>query len=372
MAFAIAACKKDERRPTTASEGAPDPVSNTQVQNTPGGAKITYTIPGNKDLMYIKAVFTTASGTREVKSSVYNNFLKIEGYGDTLEHEVKLYAVNRADEQSEPVSVTIKPLEPPVITVRKSITTQADFGGMALKFLNPAEAEVSIHVLTDSAGSWIPVNILYTKRASGIFSVRGFANVMRKFGVFVKDRWDNHSDTLEVSLVPLFEMELNRLLMKEQRYPSDAALIATDWNIAKLFDNLFPDISYHSAVGTGMPQWFTVDLGMVSTLSRCKMWQRAGNIFNYANVKKFEIWGSNSPSDAWSSWTLLGTFEGLKPSGLPTGNISAEDISYAAAGEEFVFPPGIPAVRYIRFKTTETWGGVAFVHINELRFWGVQ
>src|SRR5690606_13453077 len=108
-------------------------------------------------------------------------------------------------------------------------------------------------------------------------------------------------------------------------------------------------------------------------LSRFKMWQRRGNEYNHGNVRKFELWGSNNPQDDWSSWTLLGTFEGIRPSGLPVGAQStAEDLAWTTAGEEFVLPPGTPPVRYLRFRTTETWGRTTFVHISELRFWGKQ
>jgi hypothetical protein len=43
----------------------------------------------------------------------------------------------------------------------------------------------------------------------------------------------------------------------------------------------------------------------------------------------------------------------VKPSGLPCGQLSDEDIARAIEGIEFEFPPGTPKIRYIRFKTLE-------------------
>jgi hypothetical protein len=373
FATALPGCKEEILGPTSNSEGRPDPVTNMRVENLPGAAKITYTLPGNTDLLYVKAAYTINGKAREVKSSLYNNYLVVDGFGNMDTYEVQLYAVNRAEVASEAVSIQVKPLEPNVLSIARSIDTQADFGGMSLKFTNATEAEVSIHVLTiDSTGDWAPVDILYTKRKEGSFAVRGFAARPRSFGVFVKDRWDNHSDTIKVNLTPLFEAELPRANFKELKLASDAALIDASWNFGQLFNDQFADICYHTAVGTGMPQWFTIDMTYPATLSRLKMWQRQGNIYNHGNVKRFEIWGSNNPGDDWTSWTKLASFEGIKPSGLPTGATNDEDVAHAAAGEEFVFPPGTLPVRYLRFKTLENWSGGNFVHILELRFWGIQ
>ena len=59
-----------------------------------------------------------------------------------------------------------------------------------------------------------------------------------------------------------------------------------------------------------------------------------------------------------------------KPSGLPVGQFSNEDKEYASAGEEFVFPADVPAVRYIRFKALSTFTGVKFIHLMEVTFYG--
>jgi len=62
--------------------------------------------------------------------------------------------------------------------------------------------------------------------------------------------------------------------------------------------------------------------------------------------------------------------ESVKPSGLPVGQNSDEDLALMYKGEEFNFPSGAPAVRYLRFKINETWNKTTFFHIGELTFWG--
>ena len=83
-----------------------------------------------------------------------------------------------------------------------------------------------------------------------------------------------------------------------------------------------------------------------------------------------EVYGSNDPNPdgSWDSWTLLGTFESIKPSG--GSGWTSEDIQFACYdGEDFEFPD-IDPVRYLRFRVTKVWGGVTYIYIAELTFWG--
>ncbi|MGV8878554.1 MAG: DUF5000 domain-containing lipoprotein [Sphingobacteriaceae bacterium] len=367
--LAMASCKENKIGPHGTSDGAPNMVSNPVVENLPGAAKITYSLPTNPELLYIKAVYKLGDQVQEIKSSFYTNFLILQGFGNTDEREIKLYAVNRHEEMSAPLTVTIKPLEAPVKTVFSSISAKAVFGGMTLNFDNQSEAEVKINVITlDSLGDWQPEDILYTKKLSGDFSVRGFDPVKTKFGVFVEDRWNNRSDTLVTELTPLFEQQLEKVNFREYRLPTDA-IVYPGWTVDKMWDNAYGEPGYHS-VGSGIPQQVTLDLGVTALLSRFKYWQRNAFLYSANNPRIFEIWGSNDPNPdgSWDSWTKLMDCESIKPSG--PGSITSEDRAHALAGEDFIFPEGVMPVRYIRFKTLKTWGASTDVHFMELTFWG--
>src|SRR5690606_34403980 len=143
------------------------------------------------------------------------------------------------------------PLEPPVLTIAQSITYQPDFGGLSIHYENPTESEVSIHILTkNDSGEWVPAeeaggsaSVLYTKRIEGTFAQRGFPAETRPFAIFVKDRWDNHSDTLELELEPLFESELDRGCpdcFKSYPLTSDAPYVS-GWGVNMMFNNSFAD-----------------------------------------------------------------------------------------------------------------------------------
>ncbi len=377
-----AACKESERGvPVSTTDVAPGPVSDIQVENIAGGATISYALPKSSNLLYVLAEYRIREGGEllEKKSSYYNNSLTIEGFPDTLARQVTLYAVSKGEKRSEPVEVTVHPGQPPIKLIKASVQMKATFGGVQVSFVNENEADVKITVLTtDSVGDLYPADVYYTKRKEGNFSVRGFAAEERTFGVFVRDRWDNFSDTVYSTLTPYYEEEITKSLFSAVHLPTDTYTQHCCGNgMTDVWDDVWgPGDVFHTKPNTGMPQWFTFDMGQSVLLSRLKLYHRntsAGTdgAFYGGDPKRFEIWGSNDPNPdgSWDSWTLLGSYECLKPSG--SAKPTAEDIAYACEdGEDFEFPLGIPPVRYLRFRTLETWGGTTYIYIAELSFWG--
>src|SRR3546814_17529019 len=95
--------------PVNTNDKQPVKVSNVEVENLPGGAKISYTLPTSENILYIKAIYEIRDGVeQEVKSSYYNRSLLIEGFPDTQEYDVKLYTVSRGEVESEPMTVQVR------------------------------------------------------------------------------------------------------------------------------------------------------------------------------------------------------------------------------------------------------------------------
>ena len=378
----ISACTKDKHLPLENDKIPPKSVTNPMVESLPGGAKITYTLPGDPDLLYVEAEFESQKGiTRRVKATSYANSLTIDGFGDTLTYKVKIYSVDKSENRSRPVIVHVVPLSPPVQEVYKSLAIEPDFGGINSSFINLSEANIEIHVLTkDSLGDWVSVENFYTKNKKGNYSSRGFKAKETQFGIFISDRWNNRSDTAKYALTPLFEEIVDKSKFKIYTLPTDnkGQHMTPAYSIDKIWNNNITAAEvYHTVPGSGKPQWFTFDMGAQVQLSRFKMWSRLaqGYIYLYASgaIKKYEIWGCSStptPDGSWIGWTKLMDCEALKPSGLPIGTLSNDDILLATAGEDFTFPRGTPIVRYLRIKSIETWGRVDYVYIGEMTFWG--
>lgn len=380
LLFLTAGCKEEKIGPI-GNDAAPAPVSNVAVENRPGGARISYTLPDDRNLLYVKATYQIREGVaKEAKASLYESEINIEGFPDTREYEVQLYSVSRGEHMSAPVTARIQPLTSPIEMVYKSLSFNATFGGINVKFRNETGANIVLTILTpDSANELTPAETYYTKSPEGSFAARGFDPVERTFGVFVRDRWNNHSDTAFVKLTPVFEEKLDKKKFREIHLATDTyEKHVVGRGMIDLWDDVWNNGSnaFHTKPNTGIPQWFTFDLGVKARLSRFKFYHRAGGTtgaYYAGDPEIMEVWGSNDPNPdgTWNSWTLLAVCNSIKPSGaaIPT----AEDQQFATVnGEDFEFQADIPAVRYLRFRIMKVWGGVSYMYISEFTFWGKQ
>lgn len=371
----LQACKEDIHTPVNQETKAPASLIDPKVENLPGAAKISYNLPEDKSLLYVKAVYQIKPGViKEAKSSYYSSSLLVDGFGDTQEHEVKLYSVGRNDKLSDPVTVKVNPLIPPVLDAFNSVAIKEDWGGISFTFMNNSEANLAIEVLTkDSLDNWVSAETFYTKMKTGKFAVRGYESVKRMFGISIRDRWNNRSDTISGEYLPWYEVLLDKSKFKKVTLPTDYNLGYGGNNLENIWNNKFGIPDYVSTPGYGLPQWFTFDLGVTAKLSRIRVHLRTatGYLYNSGAVKTWELWGSNNPNPdgSWDSWTLLRKCQSIKPSGLPAGQVTNEDLVYATAGEEFSFE-NIPNVRYIRWKTLANWGGVTHANLDEIYVYG--
>lgn len=374
-------CKKEGRIDhIDMNAPAPAQISDVQVLANPGGAILTYKIPIDPNISYVKAVYEIQLGVfREAKSSIYTDTLSLVGYGDTLSHVVKIYSVGKNEKESVPILINISPLAPPVKTVFKDLELIASFGGVRVLFKNAEQANLAIVLMIDSTGqnTWSKLTTFYTKALEGGFSARGLVSKESKYAVFVRDRWNNKSDTLIKLLTPLYEEVIPKANFKAVHLPTDTYLPAATYILEHAWDGKINDFPYifASSNSSTLPQWFTMDLGAKYQISRFKEHQflSVSHLYYGSAVKTFEIWGSNSPDvdGGWTQWQLLGSFHSFKPSGLPLGKTTIEDSNYAYLnGEDFEFDNVVPAIRYLRFKTLETYSSSGQVIIAELDFWG--
>jgi len=388
LMFFYSCSEENNREPVTSDSTIPGQVSNVRVEPLPGALKLTYDMPSGQSLSYVKAECLINGIVRQVKASSYVNNLTMEGFADNSLYTIKLYSVNRSEKESEPVEVQATPLAPPFQEVFKEIVLAEDFGGAAVLYDNPFEADLAITIINmDSTGFWNTLETFYTNKLQGQLNVRGFQPMQTRFGVYLRDRWNNTTDTLIKDLTPRFEKELDETRFQDARLPSDPDFAYPQNALDRVWDRTanMMNTYYISATDGRWPQWFTIFLGIGEEgvlLSRFKLWQRGQQgyaeeslAYSNRNPRLFEVWGSMNPNPdgSWDeSWTLLLDAEMIKPSGLPLGQMSDEDWVAMAEGNEFSFPLGTPYVRYVRFKVKETWGLLQSIHFSSIAFWGQE
>jgi len=364
---------------------APGPVKNPVAESLPGGARISYELPNDKDLLYVKAIYTVNGVAKNATSTLYTKSLEILGYGTTDEQDVTLYAVDRSGNQSSPVSIKIRPGTPPVKLIRESMQMERGFGGVQLTWRNETKADIVVYILAaDSTNKLDVADVVYTNSVDEKYSLRGFDTTERVFGVYIRDRWDNFSDTLSSRFIPLFEEKLDKQIWRRQLFPGDNNTNSSWGPWDRIRDDIVGNQAWESNTGMS-PILFTVDLGQTAKLSRYALWHRGGNDweFRHYNPKRWKVYGSNDPKFAelseaywrveeggWKDdWILLADCYSFKPTG-ENNPITQEDRDYANRGFETEFSLDTPPVRFIRFHVTETWGGGNMVHVSELSFWG--
>lgn len=395
-AVVFTSCTEDELGPFF-NDGTPPPaVTEVQVENMPGGAKISYKVPEDKDVLLVEAKYKLDNGNEVyARSSIFNNFVIIEGLRKAESQQVEIFTVDKSGNKSSGQSVTIEPTTSPIDLLQQSFVLEPTFGGALIKFDNPTGSRFEIQLVVKETVKGVEADvhnqstfIENPQLKSHIF--RGFDSEETTFKVLAIDRWDNISDTLSASFTPLLEVMLDESKFARSVLPTDGTILECcggNFFVDQLWNannsTSWPNVFHTNDVAAdpipALPPYtepnliaFTIDLGQLANISRIKIFQR-GN-FDRGNVRYFELWGVDEiPADNGASFNgwhrLVKDGEIIKPSGLPAGQLSAEDRAAATAGHDIGTDP-VPTVRYIRLITFENWEGSKWVHMGELEVFG--
>lgn len=357
VVWATSSCSEEPIGQTPVNNIPPAPVTNVKVSNFNGGAKITYQLPEDEDLLYVEAQYEINGIKYQTSSSLYKNFLEVQGFGDTEERNVELVCVDKSMNVSEPVTVSIHPLTPPIKLIFESLKLQSDFGGIRATWNNEHKADVSVMILLpDSFGILkpYPTGTFYSDAVEGVGIIRGFPSVDQFFAVTVRDRWGNQADTLDGNFTPLYEEKLDKSKFRELFLEGDKLLTKYGWSMRNLWnDKINVNEGAHGDGVLGVPYPFTFDLGQKAKLSRIVVNHRPAKEYSWGagGGYDYEIWGTDSyvNDGDYTKWTKLRDCKPQKPSGLPYGDISNEDADYWIKGFEYDIPIEAPNIRYLRF-----------------------
>lgn len=383
LVFAVLSCEEDYVHDPISSDGdAPAAVTNVQHVPVNGGFDITYDLPEDEDILYVKAVFQRINGeTSEVRSSYYSNKIEIRGFGNTDAKEISLYSVDRSGNESSPVSFTATPLIPPVMIIEESVEINPDFGGVKFSWVNELQTPVSIQLFAENdQGNLEIMHTVYTSQSEDKYSLRGYEPEATSFAAVIRDRFDNYSDTIypetsDKMIIPLFEEKLDKTKFRKIILANDDNWDAWEGSFENAYDDDFESI-VHTQGDHPRPSIMSIDLGQNVILSRFRLYQRSPAnshwAFTHGNPKRYVVYGAKElpGSDGnLDDWIMLRECISVKPSGLPIGQNTDEDIAHFLNGDEFTFDEQIE-IRYFRMAVWETWDGAGFIDFSELSFWG--
>lgn len=146
--FLLFSCK-EEMVHRIASDDTTPPQPPTQITYEPlyGGARFFYEVPNDEDLLSIEAKYTNKAGESfSFAASYFVDSLDVYGFGDTINYNVELFAVDRVGNKSEPVVVPVKPKESAISRVIKSLDLKPAFGSFFIDWQNELEQSINIYV----------------------------------------------------------------------------------------------------------------------------------------------------------------------------------------------------------------------------------
>jgi len=382
------ACEPQESDTTPPGE-----VSNISVESTNGGAVISYDLPQDEDLHYIRAVYTNSQGNEVYKvASYYNTSIEVDGFNDTLSHDITLFAVDRSNNQSDGVTVSVTPLVSHIHIVKENLTLEAALGGVEVTWQNPVAKQVFVYLYIEDE-STTEERILSSSLMNETKIVRGLDSVNYDISIVVEDFNGNKTDRVfKETIKPLFEEKISKDSWK--LVPS----LSADGNIYEgVTTNFWDDVidragdpsdnSYfiiHRDNNGGTltyPLDLVVDLDKQVIINRLVVWQRAydytsaddGGVsttyeyYQTENMRSFNLWASNDLSE----WLLLGEFDIGDPRN-DEGEVPPEKIQEAIDGHEFVLDEITEPFRYLKISLTSGYGSETLVCSSEITLFGID
>ena len=376
-------CSKNEDVDST----PPGILSNISVVPTNGGGIISYSLPSDNDISYVRAEYTNSQGEEVFRvSSRYNTSVEINGLNQTTPIKVRLYVVDENENISDEVEVEFTPLESFIYLVQQSIEISPDLGGVKITWENIATKTVFVyvHILN---GTDETIRILSSDNAEESLFIRGLDAVEMTFSTKVEDFDGNITDLQVVgNYTPLFEEKIEKntwTLIASQSINGNAY----EGRTVNFWDDIVDtvetdsDNSYFIATrennggSLNFPLEIVIDLNKNVKIKRFKLWQRAywyqggGVTYHYQeeNLKSFNLYASNDAQ----SWDLLGEFDIGDPRDS-AGNIPASAFQEAIDGHDFTLENTSEQFRYLKISITSNYGSTIITVGSEITLYGLD
>lgn len=386
LAFSvILSCSKNDDEDTT----PPSVLSVINVTPTHGGGIISYNLPDDDDILYVKAEYTNTIGEEVSRvSSKHNNSIEITGLNQTTPLTIKLFVIDENYNKSDVVEVELTPLESFIFLVQESMEITPDLGGAKVTWENIESKTVYVFLHIDDGSGDDQVRILSSSNEQESIFVRGLESVEMTFLTRIED-FDGNSTSLEekATLTPLFEEVIDKStwsLVASQSVNGNAWEGATVnfWDdvidtVGNDSDNSYFMIWRDQNGGSlNWPLDIVIDLNKTVKIHRFKIWQRAywyggpsdtPYYYQEENMKSFILYASNDSQ----TWIELGQFDIGDPRD-GEGNIPASALEEGANGHDFNLEGVSDEFRYLKVSLTSNYGSETYVNGSEITLYGLD
>ena len=376
----VVSCESEDKKDTT----PPGELTITSTEATYGGAIISYTLPNDDDILYVRADYTNGKGEAVFRTvSKHVNQIEVSGFVVEEDVTVSLTVVDENQNKSKAVEHEIRPLQSFIYLVQESIEIVPDLGGVQVSWENIEEKTVFIY-LHIADGDEEETRILSSSNATENIFVRGLEAKELGFSTKVEDFDGNITSLIEEGYyTPLFEEKINKdtwALVSNLSIDGNAYEGATVnfWDdVVDTFetnsDNSYFIINRND--NGGVLRWpldIVIDLNKKVKINRFKIWQRAfwyngpGDqpyYYQSENLRSFDLFVSMDKNE----WALLGSFQIEEPT---NGDISQALLDEAVAGHNFNLDEISPEFRYLKFSITSNFGSDSFCHGSEISLFG--
>lgn len=376
----VVSCESEDKKDTT----PPGELTITSTEATYGGAIISYTLPSDGDILYVRADYTNGKGEAVFRTvSKHVNQIEVSGFVVEEDVTVSLTVVDENQNKSKAVEHQIRPLRSFIYLVQESVEIVPDLGGVQVSWENIEEKTVFIY-LHIADGDEEETRILSSSNATENIFVRGLEAKELGFSTKVEDFDGNITSLLDEGyFTPLFEEKINKdtwTLVSNLSIDGNAYEGATVnfWDdVVDTFetnsDNSYFIINRND--NGGVLRWpldIVIDLNKKVKINRFKVWQRAfwyngpGDqpyYYQSENLRSFDLFVSMDKNE----WALLGSFQIEEPT---NGDISQALLDEAAAGHNFNLNEISPEFRYLKFSITSNFGSDSFCHGSEISLFG--
>lgn len=385
----ITACEEEGRYEPSRGGNAPGMVTNVSYSPLYGGATIFYTIPNDEDLLQIEAEYTNEQNqTFLFSSSFFKDSVNVYGFSAEKEYTIRLYSVNREGVRSEPVNVTVTPMEPAYTRVAKSVTVKPGFSSILVDWDNELEQNINIYV-----------DFSYTQNGNTYDFSNVFASNLVSDRRFIEDLYLTQSEPVNVKIRIedsygniTSDMDFGQMTLLE-----DAEIPKDNWVIPDANDSIagvpmcfgegyegFSRLVIDGIIDRGdnlnfmhtrsrgrtgrtadgnMPWNFIIDLGDYYELSRIITHQRhsgglenvsRGQYYQSENVGIFRLHVLDEDTGEWIEIT-----EHMIP--VPVGLSGIEFVRVGEAGDMAYFYPDDPQytkpARWFRYEAVKGFSG---------------